>query len=99
MKRLNLPLAKIWPRIYEYLIKYSHMFIFIIFSGLALIIMYKISQFSTSEPTPKQIEDKISKITSSKIDEESIARLKELQGRNVSIESLFDNGRTNPFEN
>ena len=61
--------------------------------------MYKISQFSTSEPTPKQIEDKISKITSSKIDEESIARLKELLGRNVSIESLFDNGRTNPFEN
>ncbi len=99
MKKLNLPLNNISAQLGRYAAKYSHMLIFIIFSALASTLMFRIGQFSRNEPTEIQLKEKVSKVTSAKIDEESLAKLEELQDRNVSIESLFNNGRTNPFEN
>ena len=57
-----------------------------------------ISHFSNAEPTAQQIDDKKLSIKIVKLDEKSIEKIKELQDKNISIESLFNNGRENPFQ-
>lgn len=66
----------------------------IVFSYMA----FNISRYSNAEPTALQIDDKKTSIKVVKLDEKSIEKIKELQGKNISIESLFNNGRANPFE-
>lgn len=62
------------------------------------VITIKVGEYSRREPSIDQVNSaKSNKKT--KIDQESLSKLKELEDRNVSIEALFDNGRTNPFEN
>jgi hypothetical protein len=79
-------------------INYSRLIIFISFSIMIGIITVKVGEYSRLEPTSDQvISAKTSKNT--KIDQESLLKLKELEDNNVSIEALFNNGRTNPFEN
>jgi hypothetical protein len=61
--------------------------------------IYYSGVYSKVEPTSSQVEDKKKTISTKKVDNNSITRLKELESRNISLESLFDNGRNNPFEN
>lgn len=57
-----------------------------------------IANFADREPTMLQIDEKRLSVKVVKLDEKSINKIKELQDQNISIESLFNNGRENPFE-
>lgn len=58
----------------------------------------RIYQLSSAEPTQAQIDEKLVGIKALKLDESTVSIIKSLEDRNISIESLFNNGRTNPFE-
>ena len=79
--------------------RYSVIIFFLIFAGLAGFLVMRIGELSRAEPSQMQIDEKIKDIPKAKIDDDVIAKLRELQDKNISIEALFDNGRTNPFEN
>lgn len=79
--------------------RYLHMIIFVIFSIMIGVIIQRAGNLSSSEPSYAEIKEKIESLETKKIDKESLSKLKELEEQSVSIESLFDNGRTNPFEN
>jgi hypothetical protein len=79
--------------------RYLNMLLFISYSLSIGLIIYYTGVYSKIEPTTSQVEDKKKTITSKKVDNDSITRLRELESRNISLESLFDNGRNNPFEN
>lgn len=81
------------------LAKYTFIIFMLVFACLAGFLVIRIGQLSKLEPTAEQISQKASETKSITTDPQSIQKLKELEGRNISIESLFDNGRTNPFEN
>lgn len=78
--------------------KYPGVVFLLFFSILAGYLVVRIGYLSRQEPTKSQIDQKLTEIGQTKIDSESLNKLKELEGRNISIEALFDNGRTNPFE-
>lgn len=87
------------PHIYTVLIKSTRMLIFLAFAFMMSLITIKAGDYSRVEPSQLEIESKISGSSSKKLDQEALDKLNELQERNISIDSLFDNGRTNPFEN
>lgn len=58
----------------------------------------QIANYANMEPTAAQQAERMSSLSSVKLDENSINKIRQLQDRNINIESLFDNGRANPFE-
>ncbi|MEK7472294.1 MAG: hypothetical protein AAB624_03560 [Patescibacteria group bacterium] len=78
--------------------RYSFLLFLMIFGGLAGYLVMRIGNLSKLEPTAQQVTLKLQEVKKTNTDIENIQKLKELEGRNISIESLFDNGRNNPFE-
>jgi len=86
-------------RIYAIFKSSMHLLIVFAFFSMMSLITIKVGEYSRVEPTRAEIDSKLNNGSSKKLDQESLDKLKELQERNISIDSLFDNGRTNPFEN
>lgn len=58
----------------------------------------KIANYSNDEPNDAQIEERLSTLKTVKLNDEAVQKIEELQDRNINLESLFNNGRANPFE-
>lgn len=89
--------AKLIP-VKEFIARYA-VILFII--GVVAIFSFMtlgIAHFSDRKPTIVEETEKRMSVKVVKLDEKSINKIKELQDQNISIESLFDNGRENPFE-
>lgn len=67
----------------------------VVVSGFMVVRIYTLA---TVEPTQTQIDEKLSTFKPVRLDPTVVALFRSLQSRNISIESLFDNGRTNPFQ-
>lgn len=79
--------------------KYSFIIFLLIFAGMAGFLVTRIGNLSRLEPTQIELDTKLQDIKKqTKADADAIAKLEELEESDISIESLFDNGRTNPFE-
>jgi hypothetical protein len=73
--------------------------IFVICVGLVFgFLTLKIAGYSNDEPSDVQIEERLSTLQTVRLDDEAVQKIEELQDRNISLESLFNNGRNNPFE-
>jgi hypothetical protein len=82
----------------DFIARYA-VILFIVFVALVFgFLTLRIANYSNHEPTEVQIEETLSSIKTVKLDEESIEKIEELQDRNINLESLFNNGRANPFE-
>jgi len=99
MKNIKLPKSIKISALLKVTTRYLYMIIFIIFSIMIGIIVQSAGEAAYNEPTASEIQDKVKNLQAKKVDQESLNKLKELQEQSVSIEALFDNGRTNPFEN
>lgn len=96
MKQLSI-ISKLAP-IKDFVVKHA-ILIFILSVVLLLVMMtFNIAHYANLDPTPSQKTDREGTLKVVKIDEKSITKIRQLQDRNISIESLFDNGRANPFE-
>lgn len=98
MKKYTDNLQKYLKILVILLTRYSFLLFLILFGGLAGYLVMRIGQLSKLEPTTEQVSSTLQEVKKTNTDIENIQKLKELEGRNISIESLFDNGRTNPFE-
>ncbi len=73
--------------------------IFVVCVGLVFgFLTLRIASYSNEEPSDDQIEERLSTAQALRLNNEAIQKIQELQDRNISLESLFDNGRDNPFE-
>jgi Tfp pilus assembly protein PilO len=90
-------ISKLGP-IKNFIARYA-VIIFILASVLVFGYMsLSISYFSNVEPTDQQIEDKKASLKIVKLNDVAVKKIQELQDQNINIESLFNNGRANPFE-
>lgn len=78
--------------------RYSSVIFFVVFAALAGYLVMRIGTLARLEPTQAELDTKLSEIKKTKIDTDAVDKLQELEERDISIEALFDNGRTNPFE-
>ena len=58
----------------------------------------RIYLLSTAEPTQSQVDEKLNSYKTVRLDPQVVSLFRSLEDQNISIESLFDNGRTNPFQ-
>ena len=61
-------------------------------------IVFTINALSHAEPTPDQISSQTTPIKATKIDPKVIQQLKQLQDNSVSVKTLFNETRDNPFQ-
>lgn len=61
------------------------------------LVVIRVDQLATREPTDDMINEKLTNIKRPKIDQASIDKLQNLQDRNIEVKSLFDEARNNPF--
>jgi len=60
--------------------------------------MYQINVFVTQQPSTNQVQTLSNPIASAHIDKSVVTQLQALQNNSVSVQTLFEQARTNPFQ-
>jgi hypothetical protein len=95
--KINNILAKLTP-FKNFILRYD-VIIFIILVGLVFGFMtLKIANYSDKEPTSDQVDERKNSLRVVKLDDTAVQKIQQLEDQNINIESLFNNGRANPFE-
>lgn len=98
---MNLDVKDIKPLLLKVLfkLKQNAVFIFIIL-GLAIFgfLVLEIRTLASLEPSEEILEEKAGENRPVVIDEDSVETIKNLQEVNVEVKALFEQGRTNPFQ-
>ena len=73
--------------------------VFVVFvAALYGFVLFKIHNFSSAEPTPDAVSSQVKAAQIPKIDPAVISQLQSLQNNSVSVQSLFSQARSNPFQ-
>lgn len=98
MKEQSRSIIKRFAPLKEKALRYR-VVLFVFLVGLIYgFILYRINVYANVEPAKSTLDERLLEVKRVKIDEEAINKIEDLQDRNVNIESLFDNGRANPFQ-
>jgi len=95
--KLDSLIIKLLP-VKTFIVRYAVVIFVVSVVGIFIYMTLSIARYANLEPTSSQAEDRKASLTAVRLDEKSITKIKELQDQNISIESLFDNGRANPFQ-
>lgn len=57
----------------------------------------KIDQLSSVEPTDDQVTEKLNDVKRPTIDQNAIDKIQQLQDQNIDVKTLYDQARSNPF--
>ena len=76
--------------------KYSLLLFFIFIAAIYGFVLYRINTLANAEPTDAAITQAVNKTP--RIDEHVVTQLKNLQDNSVSVKTLFDEARDNPFQ-
>ena len=73
-------------------------FIFIVSTLIVFgFFVFRINQFSNTEPTESSIEEKLQTVQRPKVDQSVLGKIEQLESQNIQVQSLFDQARNNPF--
>src|SRR5665213_2497238 len=61
-----------------------------------IFVVFRISQLSNAEPTPGQNSN--NPLAIPQVDQKAISNIQSLEDNNTNIKALFENARTNPFQ-
>jgi hypothetical protein len=94
---INNILAKLAP-LKNFIIKNSVIIFIVMVGAIFGFITLRIASYSNIEPSYDQVDERKSSLRAVKLDDSAVQKIELLEDRNISIESLFNNGRANPFE-
>ncbi len=77
--------------------RYSLIIFLVVITGLYGYIILGINQAYQTQPNAANTAEEIGTIKRLKIDQDSINKIKQLQDQNISVQSLFEEARQNPF--
>lgn len=99
---MNIDLKNIKPLLLKtlFVLKKNAVFIFIIL-GLAIFgfLVLRIRSLASLEPNEEILQEKAIENRPVVIDEDSVQTIINLQEVNIEVKALFEQGRTNPFQN
>lgn len=79
-------------------IKRYIVFIFIVIMLMIFgFFVFRINQFSRTEPTEEAVNEKLQTVQRPKIDKSVLDKIQQLQDQNIQVHSLFEQARNNPF--
>lgn len=81
-----------------FFLKKKAVFIFIIVGlGLFGFLVFQIRGYSDKQPSDDLLAEKLGTSRPTRIDEDAVEAIKNLQGTNTEVKALFDQNRNNPF--
>jgi hypothetical protein len=84
--------------ILAYVQKYASFSFFVIIALLYIFFIIRVNLIANSEPTEAQISEQTQAIKTLKIDQNSLTKIQNLEDQNIAVQSLFEEARTNPFQ-
>ncbi len=97
----NLDLKAIVPQAKKYFfVVQKHLaFIFVIVVLLSYVfVVWKISSLATVEPTQDEETAALSATAIPKVNKEAVSQIEALESTNAEVHSLFEDARSNPFQ-
>ncbi len=77
--------------------KYLGFMFVLVLLGLCGFLVFRINQFSHSEPSQDAIDEKLNASQRPKFDQATLDKIQQLQDQNVQVQTLFQQARDNPF--
>ena len=77
--------------------KHAVVLCFVIFGVICAYIMITVSQLSGREPSQANVDKQIKAVARPKIDPKTAEIMEDLRERSVTIQTLFEQARDNPF--
>ena len=78
--------------------KYAGVLLFLLFMGVYVYMVFQINTLSNPHVDQNEVQSQAKKLPSPRIDEESAKKLQSLKDNSVNVQTLFDQSRTNPFQ-
>lgn len=95
--QLNNILSRLIPLVSFFKKYIVFIFVMIIF-GIFGFFVFRINQYSNSEPSDEAVSEKLQTVQRPRIDQAVIDTILKLQNQNIQVQSLFDQARSNPFD-
>lgn len=98
---LSLKPAELLEKLKGFLKKAQHysVIIFFVFVGLIyLFVLFRIHSLSTAQPTTDAVSGQVKAARIPHIDQSVVNQLHSLQDNSVSVQALFNQARSNPFQ-
>lgn len=78
--------------------RYVGVLIFLLFAGSYGFIILKMNTMSTAAVDESKVTEQVQALATPRIDEDAIKQLQTLKDNSVNVQALFDESRTNPFQ-
>ncbi len=88
--------TKVLP-FFKTLQRHAVLLFLLVLVGIYGFLVYRINSLTRIEPSDSAVAEKLETVKRPKIDETAVQKIKQLQGQNVEVKSLFDRARNNPF--
>lgn len=92
-KQLTVALSGVGKKLRPYIA----FFVFLFLAGIYAFMVLKISEYSNPKVGDDEVLSEVTALPSPKIDEEAIKKLQSLKDNSVNVQTLFEIGRENPF--
>lgn len=77
--------------------RYAVLIFILCFLGVYVFLVMRINSLSQVEPGEDLVAERLSESKQLKIDQSAVDKIKQLQGQNVEVQTLFKQARDNPF--
>ncbi len=101
MKKVNLNIKQVTPKLRQLLQRVRKYVVFIFFVVVALMysfLVFRINSLSSHEPTDDQVTERLQTVHRPKIDQAALDKIQQLQDNSTDVQALFKQARDNPFQ-
>jgi hypothetical protein len=78
--------------------RYAPLLLFVFLIGIYAFLSYRIITLTQAQPAPSAVSAELKTVGIPKVDEEVVSKMEQLEDNSVSVQTLFDDARSNPFE-
>lgn len=101
MKNQNINLKALVPQLAQSLKKvkrYTGVLFFLLVAIVYSFVLLRINTLGNAEVDQAAVDEQVQTSPTPRIDEEALKQLESLKDNSVNVQALFDEGRTNPFQ-
>lgn len=78
--------------------RYAVVLFLVLVAGVYAFLMFRINNLQTAQPDTVSGASKVTTVVTPHIDPQVLQQLQQLQDNSVSVKTLFDQARSNPFQ-
>lgn len=78
--------------------RYAPLFLFLFLLGIYGFLSWRIITLTQAKPAPSAVSAELKTVGVPKVDEDVVRKMEQLEDNSVSVQALFDDARSNPFQ-